>query len=134
MSAQPGGVCGPCVWALVFSWEPQLYQYNRSRLPDRTRERWRRLDHWDGSGHCGSGADSVGDRAAWRSVFETDLYAEGTRILRAVQEQVRAVCGAVCGKRGGDEGVRDRLAARGEMGGFGSGAGDEWASHAGNSG
>src|SRR5260370_4859181 len=103
MSVLARGVGEPCVCALVFSWEPQLYQYNRSRLPDRTREHWRQLDHWNGSGHCGGGAHPGGDRAAWRSVFETDLYAEGTRILRAVQEQVRTVCGAVYGKRGGDE-------------------------------
>src|SRR6266478_5159741 len=100
MSVLPRGVCGPCFWALLFSWEPQLYQYNRSRLPDRTRKHWRRLDHWNGRGHCGSGAHPRGDRALWRSVSETDLYPEGTRILRAVQEQVRTVRGEVCGKRG----------------------------------
>src|SRR5258708_34760235 len=127
MSAQPGGVCGPCVWALVFSWEPQLYQYNRSRLPGRTRERWRRLDHWDGSGHCGSGAHPKGDRAAWRSVFETDLYAEGTRILREVQEQVRTVCGAVCGKRDVHDSVGEGLAAPGAMGSVGRGVVWKWA-------
>src|SRR6266478_5240525 len=125
MSVLPRGVCGPCFWALVFSWEPQLYQYNRSRLPDRTRKHWRRLDHWNGRGHCGSGAHPRGDRALWRSVSETDLYPEGTRILRAVQEQVRTVRGAVCGKRGGDEGAGDGLAAWSEMGGLGSGAGDK---------
>src|SRR5713226_3499889 len=115
MSALLWGVCGPWVWALVFSWESHLYQYNRSRLPGRTRERWRRLDHWDGRGHCGSGPHSRGDRAPWRSVSEASVHDERARILRAVQEQIRAVRGAVCGERGGDEGARDGLAARSAM-------------------
>src|SRR5258706_16333997 len=97
MSALPRDAWGPFVWALVFSWEPQLYQYNRSRLTDRTRDRCRRLDHWNGSGHCRGGAHSEGDRAPWGRVCETDLYPERTRILREVQENVRTVCGVVCG-------------------------------------
>src|SRR5260370_27164794 len=158
MAVLPWGVCGPWVSLLVFSWEPQPYKYNPKRtvriygVPDAVslpnefvvwggrksgsklpHSKWRRdVDRRDGSGHCGGGAHPGGDRAAWRSVFETDLYAEGTRILRAVQEQVRTVCGAVCGKRGGDEGARNGLETRREMGGFGGGAGDERAADAGD--
>src|SRR5207237_6060743 len=50
------------------------------------------------------------------------VYAERARLLRAGQKQIRALRGAVRGKRSGDESAGNGLAAGRALGGPGSGA------------